>query len=252
MCAQLHPILCNPMDCSPPGSSFHGILQSRILQWNWVAIPSSKDALILILGCVTSCGKRDFVDVINIWTLRQGDHPGLSTGAPWNHEGLSKRESEKTRRQQKQKLEWCTSGWWRKGPPKVGQDNERNPILASKRHRVLPTPWCLDFWPPGLWNNKSVLCSTTVCGNLWQQQLETNIQPHRVFVRIKCVDRNTYEYLVHSKCSKNIGCRLPWWLSVRISLPVQGTQVQSLVWEDPTRCGTTKCGQLSLCAATIE
>ena len=26
-------ILCNPMDCSPPGSSVHGILQARILEW---------------------------------------------------------------------------------------------------------------------------------------------------------------------------------------------------------------------------
>ena len=25
--------LCNPMDCSPPGSSVHGILQARILKW---------------------------------------------------------------------------------------------------------------------------------------------------------------------------------------------------------------------------
>ena len=25
--------LCDPMDCSPPGSSAHGILQVRILQW---------------------------------------------------------------------------------------------------------------------------------------------------------------------------------------------------------------------------
>ena len=25
--------LCDPMDCSPPGSSFHGILQARILEW---------------------------------------------------------------------------------------------------------------------------------------------------------------------------------------------------------------------------
>ena len=34
------PTLCNPMDCSPPGSSVHGILQARILEW--VAVPSSK------------------------------------------------------------------------------------------------------------------------------------------------------------------------------------------------------------------
>ena len=27
------PTLCDPMDCSPPGSSVHGILQARILEW---------------------------------------------------------------------------------------------------------------------------------------------------------------------------------------------------------------------------
>ena len=32
--------LCDPMDCSPPGSSVHGILQTRILEW--VAMPSSR------------------------------------------------------------------------------------------------------------------------------------------------------------------------------------------------------------------
>ena len=37
---QLYPTLCNPMDCSPPGSSVHGILQARILEW--VAIPFSR------------------------------------------------------------------------------------------------------------------------------------------------------------------------------------------------------------------
>ena len=37
---QSYPTLCNPMDCSPPGSSVHGILQARILEW--VAMPSSR------------------------------------------------------------------------------------------------------------------------------------------------------------------------------------------------------------------
>ena len=36
---QLHPTLCDPMDCSPSGSSVHGILQAGILEW--VAMPSS-------------------------------------------------------------------------------------------------------------------------------------------------------------------------------------------------------------------
>ena len=38
--AQLCPTLCDPMDCSLPGSSVHGILQARILEW--VAISFSR------------------------------------------------------------------------------------------------------------------------------------------------------------------------------------------------------------------
>ena len=34
---QLCPTLHDPMDCSPPGSSVHGILQARIVEW--VAFP---------------------------------------------------------------------------------------------------------------------------------------------------------------------------------------------------------------------
>ena len=43
---QLCPTLCDPMDCSPPGSSVHGILQSRILAW--VAMPSRESNLCLL------------------------------------------------------------------------------------------------------------------------------------------------------------------------------------------------------------
>ena len=35
-----HIWLCNLVDCSPPDSSVHGILQARILEW--VAIPTSR------------------------------------------------------------------------------------------------------------------------------------------------------------------------------------------------------------------
>ena len=34
------PTLCNPMDCSLPGFSVHGILQARLLEW--IAIPFSR------------------------------------------------------------------------------------------------------------------------------------------------------------------------------------------------------------------
>ena len=40
--AQSYLTLCNPMDLSPSGSSFHGILQAKILEW--VAIPLSRES----------------------------------------------------------------------------------------------------------------------------------------------------------------------------------------------------------------
>ena len=33
LCAQSSPTLCNPISCSLPGSSVHGISQARILEW---------------------------------------------------------------------------------------------------------------------------------------------------------------------------------------------------------------------------
>ena len=37
---QVSPTLCDPMDCSLPDFSVHGILQARILEW--IAVPSSR------------------------------------------------------------------------------------------------------------------------------------------------------------------------------------------------------------------
>ena len=39
-CAKSCPTHCDPVDCSPPGSSVHGVLQARILEW--VAISFSR------------------------------------------------------------------------------------------------------------------------------------------------------------------------------------------------------------------
>ena len=44
--AQLCPTLRDPMDCSLPGSSIHGIFQARVLEW--VAIAFSDNALELL------------------------------------------------------------------------------------------------------------------------------------------------------------------------------------------------------------
>ena len=45
--------LCDPKDCSPPGSSVHGILQARIL--HWVAIPFSRGSSQTRDGTHISC-----------------------------------------------------------------------------------------------------------------------------------------------------------------------------------------------------
>ena len=38
---QVCPTLCNPMDCCPPGSAVHGILQARILEWVAAPLPGA-------------------------------------------------------------------------------------------------------------------------------------------------------------------------------------------------------------------
>ena len=40
--AQSCPTLSDPMDCSLPGSSVHGILQARVLEWGAIAFSSYK------------------------------------------------------------------------------------------------------------------------------------------------------------------------------------------------------------------
>ena len=55
---QLCPILCNPMDYNSQGSSVHGILQARILQWadiSFSGIAEGGEAKITLGGaCVSS------------------------------------------------------------------------------------------------------------------------------------------------------------------------------------------------------
>ena len=67
--AQLCLTLCDPMDCSLPGISVHGILQARILEW--VAIPFSRG----------SSQTRDQTQVFciagiffTVWTSREAHH----------------------------------------------------------------------------------------------------------------------------------------------------------------------------------
>ena len=64
--AQSCPTLWDPMDCSLPGSSLHGILQARILEW--VAISFSRGSSRLRDQTWVSCiAGRHF----NFWATRE-------------------------------------------------------------------------------------------------------------------------------------------------------------------------------------
>ena len=66
------PTLCDPMDCSPPGSSVHGILQARILEW--VAMPfsrrSSRPRDQTRVSCVSCTASRLFTTSFT-WEARE-------------------------------------------------------------------------------------------------------------------------------------------------------------------------------------
>ena len=82
--AQSCPTLCDPMDCSLPGSSIHGVFQARILEW--VAISFSR----------RSSQPRDWTQISHtvgrrfiVWATREVlspvQKPGLALGAQrWN------------------------------------------------------------------------------------------------------------------------------------------------------------------------
>ena len=72
--AESCPTLCEPKDCSPPGSSVHGILQARILEW--VAIPFSRGFSWPRAPNQVSCIAGRF---FTIWATREGQKSQISS-----------------------------------------------------------------------------------------------------------------------------------------------------------------------------
>ena len=73
--AQSCPTLSNPMDCSLPGSSVHGIFQARVLEWGVLSHKKSKimpfaatwmDLGIIILSEVSRKKEKDKHHVISL------------------------------------------------------------------------------------------------------------------------------------------------------------------------------------------
>ena len=48
------PTLCDPMDCSPPSSSIHGIFQARVLEWGAIAFSHIPHTTYLYLSSITT------------------------------------------------------------------------------------------------------------------------------------------------------------------------------------------------------
>ena len=61
---QACPTLHDPMDCSPPGSSVHGIFQARVLEWGAIAFSAqytlvSNNSLRWLIYHLRTSGKRE-------------------------------------------------------------------------------------------------------------------------------------------------------------------------------------------------
>ena len=64
--AQSCPTLCDPMDCSLPGSSLHGILQSRVLEWAAISFSRGSSRLRDRAQVFCTAGRR-----FNLWATKE-------------------------------------------------------------------------------------------------------------------------------------------------------------------------------------
>ena len=121
------PTLCNPMDCSPPGSNVLGIFQARILEW--VVMPSSRGSsqprdqtLISYVSCV---GRQ----VLYHWH-HQGSPPG-------NNHDLGQET-------QAQPLTWPPPSWSLVSPSLQEGENRMISKWPSGFSNIFQIQWLCD------------------------------------------------------------------------------------------------------------
>jgi len=85
--------LCGPVDCSPPGSSVHGILQARILEWVVISSPGDipKPGIEPCLHC------------------RQMLYPLSHQGSPTGEEGRAITNTSRKNKAAGPKQKWCSA-----------------------------------------------------------------------------------------------------------------------------------------------
>ena len=105
--AQSCPALCDPMDCSPPGSSVHGIFQARILElvalsysrgssrprdWTHISVSPALAGQFFTYHC-TTCETLCSMGLLLLWDLAWRGSPHLQHDAV-TAQGRSSREEE--------------------------------------------------------------------------------------------------------------------------------------------------------------
>ena len=90
--AQSCPTLCDPMDCSLPGSSVHGIFQARVLEWGAIAfsialtnpLPFNQDVVDTVYKMLwTPSGMSHMSAVLVHVAQGQWEAPGWGQTAAW-------------------------------------------------------------------------------------------------------------------------------------------------------------------------
>ena len=87
--AQSCPTLCNPMDCSLPGFSVHGIFQARVLEWvamsfsrgssqprDWTRVSRIVGRRFTLWYMVAAAAAKSLQSCRTLWDPRDGSPPG--------------------------------------------------------------------------------------------------------------------------------------------------------------------------------
>ena len=82
--AQSCPTPSNPMDCSPPGSSVHGIFQAKVLEWGAIAfsnqLPQTYGNIPLMVAhiCGSDCPQREcsLIKINHFWLSQKEQNLG--------------------------------------------------------------------------------------------------------------------------------------------------------------------------------
>ena len=86
------PTLCNPMDCSPPGSSAHGIFQARVLEWGAIAFSISRHWVYINVGLLKFCCHLPIKKQTNVLAHCRPHHPTTTPATVFKNQFVTYQE----------------------------------------------------------------------------------------------------------------------------------------------------------------